>query len=81
MCLSGVCTANTKAPVTTCPFGDDVVVNQQTIYAQLPSTQLSCEETFTYISGSLNQFPLSYCADDRFKAVCCRTCQSKKFSN
>lgn len=76
MCLSGVCTASSKAPTLTCPFGNDIVVNKQVIFAQLPTTQMSCDDVFDFIATSLNQFPLSYCSDTNFKSVCCSTCQS-----
>lgn len=76
MCIEGVCTTSTLAPLAACPFGDDVAVNQQTIFAPLPTAQMSCPDVFDFISTSLNQFPLSYCADSRFKAACCETCKS-----
>ncbi len=76
ICIQGICTSSALAVVSKCPFGDDVVVNQQTIYNQLPTTQMSCPDVFDFISTTLKQFPLSYCADSRFKAVCCKTCSS-----
>ncbi len=76
MCIQGICTPSASAPVSKCPFGDDVVINQQTIYNQLPKTQMTCPEVFDFISTTLNQYPLSYCADSRFKSVCCETCAS-----
>lgn len=74
MCSAGECTTSTNAPVSTCPFGDDVVVNQQVIFNPLPATQLSCPAVFDFIINNLGQSPLTYCADERFKNTCCKTC-------
>ncbi len=76
MCIQGVCTANSNAPVTSCPFGDDIVVNQQVISGELPSTQMSCSAVFNYISNTIGEFPLSYCSDPNFNFTCCSTCKS-----
>jgi len=46
ICIQGICTSSALAVVSKCPFGDDVVVNQQTIYNQLPTTQMSCLTKF-----------------------------------
>ncbi len=35
MCVQGVCMSSSKAPVSSCPFGNDVVINHLTIYASL----------------------------------------------
>ncbi len=79
MCVRGSCVFSTLVPKSNCPFGDDVVVNHVTMYANLPSPQLSCENAFDFISTVLNQLPLTYCNDERFNAACCKSCQSKIF--
>jgi hypothetical protein len=56
-------------------FGDDVVVNLQVISDPLPQAQLSCEDTISYLS-SLNKFGPASCAQQAFRSVCCKTCQS-----
>lgn len=76
MCVQGVCTSSSKAPISSCPFGNDVVINHLTIYASLPKPQMSCEDTFEFISTTLNQFPVTYCTYPQFKAACCSTCKS-----
>ena len=78
MCLSGVCTANSIAPVSSCPFGDDVLRNNQ--IANLPTTQMSCTDFFSYSLNTLNQFPVSYCSIQGFNSTCCSTCQ-RNFNN
>lgn len=76
--MQGECKVSPQIAESSCPFGDDVLVNNHLVmYSNLPKTQMTCEEVFSFISVSLNQFPVSYCADSRFKAACCSTCQSK----
>lgn len=76
--MQGKCKTSPQIPESSCPFGDDVVVNNHLVmYSNLPKAQMTCEEAFNFISVSFNQFPVSYCADARFKAACCSTCQSK----
>ena len=79
MCVQGKCRSSSLAPELSCPFGDDVIVNNHlTMYTDLPKAQMSCEDVFNFISVSLNEFPVAYCADSRFKAACCDTCKSMK---
>jgi hypothetical protein len=82
MCVQGECQKSPLILESNCPFGDDVIVNDHLIvYANLPQTQMNCEEVLNFVSISLNQFPVSYCANPRFKAACCSTCQSKSYQN
>ena len=78
-CIQGVCSPSTYAPVSTCPFGDDVIVNNQSsvngIFAPLPKPQMSCEEIFAFIF-SLKQDPLTFCSIQSFKSNCCSYCKS-----
>ena len=74
--MQGVCVDSSLVSQSSCPFGDDVVVNHVTMYANLPRPQMSCQDTFDYISTTLNQLPLTYCNDERFKSACCSSCQS-----
>lgn len=75
-CSQGTCQASADAPITTCPFGDDVVVSQITMYTAnpLPSIQMTCEAADNYGQTTLNQF---FCDDTNFKAACCQYCKSK----
>ena len=77
LCSNLQCVSNATAPVGTCLFGDDVVVNGLVIGQQLPQTQMDCESTLDYISANLNQYALAYCSDPVFGPTCCQTCQSK----
>lgn len=79
-CIHGVCTKNIRAPRDDCIFGDDVVVNELVIDEPLPYTQLSCEETLTYLS-SINLYGPAYCSQERFRQTCCKTCQSNQEKN
>lgn len=78
--MNGSCVANAEAATGTCVFGDDVVVNLQVISLPLPQTQLTCEQTISYVS-SQNQFGPAYCSTASFRQVCCETCKSKQPKN
>ena len=79
-CIQGICSPSSYAPVSSCPFGDDVVVNGAAIYTQLPKTQMSCAEVFSFITNSLKQSPLDYCASTDFRSTCCSYCKRKDYS-
>jgi hypothetical protein len=74
--LNGICTNSPLAPVSDCPFGDDIVVDRQVIgNLQLPAIQMKCQEVLDYIA-SRNQSLVSYCNEGLFQRTCCQTCKS-----
>lgn len=78
--MNGGCIESEQVPVSYCPFGDDVVVNQTLIDIALPSVQMTCSAVLDYVS-SLNLFSLAYCATPTFRSVCCDTCKRKCGTN
>lgn len=71
-----MCQASADAPISTCPFGDDVVLSKLTVYTEndLPLIQMTCEAADNYGQTALNQF---FCADTTFASSCCQHCKSK----
>jgi hypothetical protein len=88
-CIQGVCTPTSYAPVSSCPFGDDEIVNselQQVLsflsLPNLPSSIMSCEAALSYYASS--GFSITgLCSDSRsssyFSTTCCSTCKSIRF--
>lgn len=80
ICSNGVCINSTLAPTSSCPFGDDVIVNSTLVDDALPSIQLSCNDFILYLL-SVGKTPFSYCSNTTFRAACCNTCKSKNQKN
>ena len=85
VCSLGNCVASSVAPVSSCPFGDDVIQSWQT---SLPNNALymTCQDFLKYII-SINQVPNYFCQANVLGSTCCQSCISKnlvsktKYSN
>ena len=77
-CSLGYCVASSSAPVSTCPFGDDIVQQYQVGFT-LPNNAayITCQNLLNYVI-SINQSPNYYCQANVLGSVCCQSCQSKK---
>lgn len=78
MCIQGVCTASALVPTSTCPFGDDIIMDKVNFATtiNLPEVQMSCEAASEYLKTNVNQFA---CLDSNFKSNCCNFCKRKFF--
>lgn len=72
-----MCTASASVPVSTCPFEDDVVVSQQTVFYSLPTPQMTCEAAFAYVLETNKENACDSQAN--FQTACCNYCKSKDF--
>ena len=77
MCLNGVCKSSTLAPVSPCPFGDDMI-NQDsaTIYGiTLPSYLATCKQGMI-AAQQVNINAATFCV--YLGSTCCQSCRSKR---
>ena len=77
MCIQGVCTQSASVVVSSCPFGDDLILNYVNFFTSngLPSVQMTCEVAWNFGMASNNNF----CSDSSFKSACCNYCKRKFF--
>jgi len=75
MCVSGVCSANAEIAESTCPFGDDLILDKINFATSfnLPEIQMTCENAWNL--GAISN--MNFCSDSNFKSICCNFC--KKF--
>jgi hypothetical protein len=77
MCLNGVCTNTTLAPVSPCPFGDDLISQDSaTNYGiTLPSYLSTCQQGMI-AAQQANISAALFCA--YFGSTCCQSCRSER---
>lgn len=77
MCLNGVCTNTTLAPVSPCPFGDDLISQDSaTTYGiTLPSYLATCKQGMI-AAQQVNISAALFCA--YFESTCCQSCRSER---
>ncbi len=73
MCVSGICTTSAAVAVSSCPFGDDLILDRINFAtsASLPQVQMTCEDAWNFGATYDNNF----CSDSNFKSVCCNYCK------
>ena len=74
MCIKGVCTASPIAPVSICPFGDEVV-QSGTLAITLATSFETCQN-FLSILVTNGKSEAEFCASDTGKSKCCLSCLS-----
>lgn len=77
MCVSGICLDSPKAPVSNCPFGDDLISNG-TYDLILPGANAKCNDAFSYMDAQ-SLSPTAYCLFEG-EQKCCISCQSIFFN-
>jgi hypothetical protein len=77
ICLKGVCTPNSLAPITDCPFGDDLYPWNTVGDVKLPfnNTPTACQAVIDYLI-TIGQSPSHHCKDTYLYSICCQTCKS-----
>lgn len=76
MCLNGVCTASSLAPVSPCPFGDNVISQDSVTQfgITLPSYIATCKDAMI-AAQQVNMTAFTFCG--YFSGACCQSCRSK----
>lgn len=73
-CISGVCQVSSLAPVSECPFGDDVVTNG-TFGVHCPTYQVTCQKYFDLLESKKMSIDY-YCSTTNGNIKCCQSCLS-----
>jgi hypothetical protein len=77
ICIKGVCTIDSRAPVGDCVLGENSI-SQDVVGIKIPYPQMKCQDVLDY-AHQLGQSSNVYCQDVKFSKLCCTTCISKRF--
>ncbi len=76
ICLNKECTPSALAPVDSCPFGDDVML-EDLVWTTFPTRTVSCENAFDLMTNVGKESVAYYCnMISEFNSRCCQSCKS-----
>ncbi|CAF0856252.1 unnamed protein product [Brachionus calyciflorus] len=79
ICINGNCTSSDLAPVSLCPFGNELVMNE-TEDITLPTKYVTCSEFLTILNDN-GKSQDAFCSSLSGQSSCCFTCLKYRYSD